>query len=197
MKEALETLALAYQYPSPGSTNALWERVNALPASPSKPLLKRFLQATSGLRLAEREELHTRTLDLTPLTAPNLGYAVYGEDYRRGRFMAELSAEYARLGVDGQGEIPDHLIPVLRYLSVAEEPLPELLQLLQPALQQIHHTLKTLEPKNPYLLLIEATLEAVRPYAKLAADATAKSLQLPTAVGSLFGQLPFWKGGHK
>jgi nitrate reductase delta subunit len=194
MKEVLETLALAYQYPSPGSTNALWERVNALPASPSKPLLERFLQATSGLRLAEREELHTRTLDLTPLTAPNLGYAVYGEDYRRGRFMAELSAEYARLGVDSQGELPDHLIPVLRYLAKAKEPLPELLGLLGPALQQIAHTLRTLEPKNPYLYLLEATQGAVRPYAKPPASTPAPS---PTVLGSLFGQLPFWKGGHK
>lgn len=194
MKELLETLALAYQYPSPGSTKALWERINTLPSFSSKPLLERFLQATSGLRLAEREELHTRTLDLTPLTAPNVGYAVYGEDYRRGRFMAELSAEYARLGVDSKGEIPDHLIPVLRYLARAQEPLPELLELLGPALQQIAHTLRTIEPKNPYLFLLEATLEAVRPYAKHPASTPAPS---PTAVGSLFSHLPFWKGGHK
>jgi len=194
MKEVLETLALAYQYPSPGSTNALWERVRALPSSPSKPLLERFLQATSGLRLAEREELHTRTLDLTPLTAPNVGYAVYGEDYRRGRFMAELSAEYARLGVDSQGEIPDHLIPVLRYLATAEEPLPELLQLLEPALEQIHRTLKTLEAKNPYLLLIAATHEAVKPLVKQVAATPGQS---PVVMGSLMSSLPFWKGGNQ
>jgi nitrate reductase molybdenum cofactor assembly chaperone NarJ/NarW len=195
MNTLLETLALAYQYPTPGSTKALWERVNNLPKSASKLHLERILKAFSELKLSEREELYTRTLDLTPLTAPNVGYAVYGEDYRRGRFMSELNAEYARLGIDSSREIPDHLIPILRYLAVAEQPLPELLQLLEPALHQIIHTLKTLEPKNLYLLLLEATLEAVRPYAK--PTEASQSMQLPVVMGSLFNNLPFWKGGRE
>ncbi|WP_299431797.1 nitrate reductase [uncultured Meiothermus sp.] len=196
MDRLLKTLAMAYQYPSPGSTRALWEQVNDLPHSSSKTLLEHFLQSISELKLAEREELHTRTLDLTPLTAPNVGYAVYGEDYRRGRFMAELNSAYREWGIDCANEIPDHLIPVLRYLSVVEEPLPELLQLLQPALVQIHHTLKTLEPKNPYLWLIEATLEAVKPLTR-SAVASVQSRQLPLAMGSLLRNLSFWKGGNE
>lgn len=196
MKELLETLALAYQYPTAGSTKALWERVNALPKTRAKDLLERFLGAISEHRLSEREELYTRTLELTPLTAPYIGYAVYGEDYRRGRLMAELNAAYQALGVDPAGEIPDHLIPVLRYLAVAETPLPELLQLLGPALHQIVHTLKTLEPKNPYLLLLEGTLEAVKPYTQLAAMPEQTS-PLPVVMGSLVRNLPFWKGGNE
>ncbi|MCX7783520.1 MAG: nitrate reductase [Meiothermus sp.] len=197
MKILLETLALAYQYPQPGSTKALWERMKDLPQSRAKDLLGRFLQAISELKLSEREELYTRTLDLTPLTAPNIGYAVYGEDYRRGRLMAELNAEYLRLGIDMAGEIPDHLIPVLRYLGVAEKSLPELLQLLGPALHQILHTLKTLEPGNPYLLLLEATQDAVKPYMKQAAALSEPSAQLPVVMGSLMRNLPFWKGGNE
>ncbi|GIW36903.1 MAG: hypothetical protein KatS3mg073_1048 [Meiothermus sp.] len=196
MKALFETLALAYQYPKPGSTKALWEQVRDLPESRAKDLLERFLQAISELRLAEREELYTRTLELTPLTAPYIGYAVYGEDYRRGRLMADLNAAYAKLGIDMAGEIPDHLIPVLRYLAVAEAPLSELLQLLGPALHQILHTLKTLEPQNPYLLLLEATLEAVKPYTRPAVKPE-QSTQLPTVMGSLMRNLPFWKGGNK
>ncbi|GIW24077.1 nitrate reductase molybdenum cofactor assembly chaperone [Meiothermus sp.] len=196
MVTLLETLALAYQYPQPGSTKALWERVKNLPPSRAKDLLGRFLQAISELKLSEREELYTRTLELTPLTAPYIGYAVYGEDYRRGRLMADLNAEYSRLGIDTAGEIPDHLIPVLRYLAEAEQPLPELLQLLGPALHQILHTLKTLEAKNPYLLLLEATLDAVKPYTKQAVIAE-QSSQLPIVMGSLMRNLPFWKGGNE
>nr|WP_243454924.1 nitrate reductase [Meiothermus sp. CFH 77666] len=192
----LQTLALAYQYPTAGSTKALWERVNALPKARAKDLLERFLRVISELRLSEREELYTRTLELTPLTAPYIGYAVYGEDYRRGRLMAELNAAYLELGIDTAGEIPDHLIPVLRYLAVADPPLPELLQLLGPALHQIVHTLKTLEPKNPYLMLLEATLEAVKPYTQQAAMPE-QSSQLPIVMGSLVRNLPFWKGGNE
>ncbi|WP_337869776.1 nitrate reductase [Meiothermus sp.] len=191
MDDLLTTLALAYHYPQPGSTRALWKRLKDLPKSKSraKDLLERFLKALSGLKLAEREELFTRTLELTPLTAPYIGYAVYGEDYRRGRLMAELNAAYQALGIDAAGEIPDHLIPVLRYLAVDPEPLPELRQLLEPALHQMIQTLKTLEPSNPYLMLLEATLEAVKPYTK------APDLQLPVVMGSLFGSLS--KGGHE
>lgn len=192
MDALLETLALAYQYPQPGSTKALWERLQGLPKSSAKNLLERFLELISELKLSEREELYTRTLDLTPLTAPNVGYAVYGEDYRRGRFMAELNAEYVKLEIDTSNEIPDHLIPILRYLSIAKEPLPELLQLLEPALKKNIHTLKTLEPKNPYLLLLEATLEAVKPY-----TSRANQTHQLHVVGSLLGNLPFWKGGNR
>ncbi len=195
MKALLQTLALAYQYPRPGSTKALWDELQDLPRSRAKDLLERFLKAISELKLAEREELYTRTLELTPLTAPYVGYAVYGEDYRRGRFMAELNAEYAALGVETAGEIPDHLIPILRYLAVATKPLPELLQLLEPALQQMIHTLKTLEPKNPYLLLLEATREAIQPISKEVPASPTKAL--PVAMGSLFSNLPFFKGGRE
>ncbi len=196
MKVLLQTLAHAYQYPTAGSTKALWERVDALPKTRAKDLLERFLKAISELKLSEREELYTRTLELTPLTAPYIGYAVYGEDYRRGRLMAELNAAYLGLGIDTAGEIPDHLIPVLRYLAAAETPLPELLQLLGPALHQIAHTLKTLEPQNPYLLLLEGTFEAVKTYTQQAAMPE-QSSQLPIVMGSLVRNLPFWKGGNE
>lgn len=195
MNDLLTTLALAYHYPRPGSTKALWDELQDLPRSRAKNLLERFLKAISELKLAEREELFTRTLELTPLTAPYVGYAVYGEDYRRGRFMAELNAEYAALGIETAGEIPDHLIPILRYLAVATEPLPKLLQLLEPALRQMIHTLKTLEPKNPYLLLLEATREAIQPISKGVPASPTQAL--PVAMGSLFSNPPFFKGGHE
>ena len=182
MQELLKTLAMAYTYPTPGSTKRLWERVAALPASPAKARLERFLNALSELTLSEREELYTRTLDLTPLTAPYVAYSVYGEDYRRGTFMATMNRELAAHQVNTAGELPDHLIPVLRYLAVAPEPLPELLELLEPALNQIHHTLKVLEKHNPYLMLVEATREAVEPISK---EQSAKSRELNS-----FGPLP-------
>lgn len=186
MPPLLEALALAYQYPRLQLLPLVEEKASQAPQSPGKKRLHEFLTAFSELSLAQREELYTRTLDLTPLTAPNVGYAVYGEDYRRGRLMAQLNAEYTRLGIDTANEIPDHLIPVLRYLAVARPPLPELIEVLEAALEQIGQTLRTLEPHNPYLPLLEATRLAVQPYVRGAG---------PVTVGSLFGKLPPWKGG--
>jgi nitrate reductase delta subunit len=177
MHDLLNTLALAYQYPTPGSTKRLWDRLKALPASNPKSLLERFLNSISELTLSEREELYTRTLDLTPLTAPYIAYSVYGEDYRRGSFMAAMNRELAAHEVNTAGELPDHLIPVLRYLAVASEPLTELVELVGPALKQVHHTLKVLEKNNPYLLLIEATQQATE---ELCREQRAKSRELNT-----------------
>jgi nitrate reductase delta subunit len=80
--------------------------------------------------------------------------------------MATLNRAMLEAGIDLAGELPDHLSPVLRYLAIAPEPLPELLQILSPALKQIEHTLRTLEPANPYVGLLEATQEAVAAYVK-------------------------------
>lgn len=207
MQELLKTLALAYQYPTPGSTKRLWEQARLLPVSNTKTLLERFLSTVSELTLSEREELYTRTLDLTPLTAPYIAYSVYGEDYRRGSFMATMNRELAKHQVETAGELPDHLIPVLRYLAVAPEPLPELLELVGPALKQIQHTLKVLEKNNPYLMLIEATQQAVEPICR---EHRAESTELrkeigvplssqPSALGLLqsLSSLPAFKGGAK
>ncbi|RIH87611.1 hypothetical protein Mterra_01137 [Calidithermus terrae] len=158
----LQTLALAFEYPRQGSLGVLWEQARPLPYSPAKLHLERFLKAVSQLKLSEREELHTRTLDLSPLFAPYVGFAVYGEDYRRGAFMAALNREMRGLGLELRGELPDHLAPVLSYLAVAAEPLPELTELLEPALQAMYRTLKTMEPGNPYLHLLDAVRQAVR-----------------------------------
>lgn len=166
MNPLLETLSIAYQYPQAGSVRWLFDGLKDLPKSPAKAHLERFAQALSHLTLSEREELYTRTLDLTPLTAPYVGYAVYGEDYRRGSLMATLNRAMLEAGIDLAGELPDHLSPVLRYLAIVPEPLPELLQILSPALKQIEHTLRTLEPANPYVGLLEATQEAVAAYVK-------------------------------
>lgn len=166
MNETLELLALAYQYPQAGSVRWLFDGLKNVPKGAVKAHLERFVQTLSHLTLSEREELYTRTLDLTPLTAPYVGYAVYGEDYRRGSLMAALNRAMLEAGIALAGELPDHLSPVLRYLAIAPEPLPELLQILPPALKQIEHTLRTLEPGNPYLGLLEATQEAVAAYIK-------------------------------
>ena len=87
-----------------------------------KTNLRRFLDEVAPLGLGEWEELHTRTLDLSPQFVPYVGHSVWGESYKRGAFMAELNREMAAAGMDLYGELPDHLEPVLRYLDLVEEP---------------------------------------------------------------------------
>jgi nitrate reductase delta subunit len=161
MDKLLEALALALDYPLPGRLETLWRLWIECPRGGPKQKLERFLRQVEDLSLAEWEELYTRTLDLTPTTAPYVGFAVYGESYQRGEFLAALTRAFWEEGVDPGSELPDHLANVLRYLARAQNPLPELVEILPQALSAMHKTLKTLDAKSPYLLLLEAASEAV------------------------------------
>ena len=55
----------------------------------------------AGLRGGEEDERETT----------ELGHVVWGENYRRGAFMADLNAAMREAGVALHGELPDHLQP--------------------------------------------------------------------------------------
>jgi len=74
--------------------------------------------------------------------------------------MAKLNRAMAELDIDPEGELPDHLIPVLRYLAAAEQPLPELAEHLPTALERMIAILKEKDRGNPYLHVYEAALAA-------------------------------------
>ncbi|AEB12577.1 nitrate reductase molybdenum cofactor assembly chaperone [Marinithermus hydrothermalis] len=158
---ALEVLADALTYPAPGRLEALTRAAVRLPKGPVRRGLERFLARIETLSLAGWEECFTRTLDLTPIVVPYVGYVIYGESYQRGAFMAALKRAMEAAGVELEGELPDHLVPVLRYLAVAQHPLPDLVEVLPRAVQQMERTLATLDPTNPYRPLLEAVRHAV------------------------------------
>jgi nitrate reductase delta subunit len=147
-------LAEAFRYPSPDRLERLEEWTLDLPPGPVKNCLAGFLWKVLNLSLGEWEELYTRTWDLNPLAVPYVGFQLWGEDYRRGNFMARLRSAYREAGVELEGELPDHLVPVLQYLDRATEPLPELLEVLPQAIEKMAAALKKSERDNPYLILI-------------------------------------------
>ncbi len=152
-----DALAQAYKYPRPGHLGELQAAVEAMPSGSAKRSYERFTSLLAHLTLSEWEELHTRTLDLSPLFAPYVGYITWGENYHRGAFLAAMNRAEAEAGVDPDGELPDHLDPVLRYLGRAAEPLPELIEVIGPAVTKMHTALKKAEPHNPYVHLLVAT----------------------------------------
>ena len=58
---------------------------------PVRHAMENFLSQIGSKELSEWEELHTATVDLSPKFVPYVGHAVWGENYRRGSFMADLS----------------------------------------------------------------------------------------------------------
>jgi nitrate reductase delta subunit len=74
--------------------------------------------------------------------------------------MAQLNQALHGAGVDTDGELPDHLIPILRYLDRNSQPPPALLDVLEPAIQGMRNTLHKAEPDNPYGHLFDAIWHA-------------------------------------
>lgn len=161
-----EVLAQAFCYPEEGGAGRLAAGEACLPEGAVKRAFGAFLEKTTRLGLSEWEELYTRTLDLNPLAAPYVGFQTWGESYQRGTFLANLNRELLEWGIDTGGELPDHLIPVLRYLGVCPEPLPELIQALDPALQRMAAVLRSTEPENPYVDLLDAARELCKAHTK-------------------------------
>lgn len=155
-------MAQALRYPSRGQVARLQQGGEEMPSARVAKPFREFVQRIEALTLAEREELYTRTLDLNPVAAPYVGYQVWGDSYKRGNFMAQMNRSLRDAGVSTDGELPDHLAPVLNYLGAAEQPPPELVEALPKALTRIQSQLKKAEPDNPYILLFEAISQALK-----------------------------------
>ncbi len=164
-------LAEAFCYPAPGLLSELKDGLKALPgeAEGVKSRFHVFLDKIGHLTLGEWEELHTRTLDLDPPAAPYVGFQTWGETYQRGVFLSIMNRELLDSGIDPEGELADHLIPVMRYLGQMSEPLPELNEMLAITIRRMLDVLGSADPGNPYLDLLGATSLACKDLKKEAA----------------------------
>ncbi len=154
--EDFARLSTAFLYPAPDRLEQLREAASGIENHQAGRQYAAFVDAVAELDLAEWEELHTRTLDLSPMFVPYVGWVTWGENYKRGEFMAEMKAELEREGVPLNGELPDHLDPLLRYLAVAEPPAPELVEVFPGAVAKMTKKLKVTDRSSPYLHLLKA-----------------------------------------
>lgn len=67
------------------------------------------------------QELHTRTFDVQAITTLDLGYLLFGDDYKRAELLVNLSREHTRAGNDCGVELADHLANVIRLLALMDE----------------------------------------------------------------------------
>ncbi len=173
--EQFAFLAEALRYPAPGRLDFLKTIILDLPDGVVKTAYSQFVVGISQLSLGDWEELHTRTLDLNPPAAPYIGYQTWGDSYQRGNFMSMMSRAIAAHQVDSEGELPDHLIPVLRLLDQQEEPLAELIEVFAPAVDRIHTALEKADPTNPYVKLMEAIALTCSPTMRTAIPIASKN----------------------
>ena len=156
----LDIVARGFDYPSPGSLNRLRLDLESVDDRSVRAAMAGFVSAVEALSLGEWEELHTRTVDLSPLFVPYVGHVMWGENYRRGAFMADLQAVIRDSGTDAGGELPDHLAPALRLLAADLAPA-DLIEVFPDAIAEMRSQLKKAERANPYRHLLDAAAAAV------------------------------------
>lgn len=160
MVETYENLADLIEYP-----DTEWDaKIAAIAAD---DLLREFSSRIATLSLSEVQELYTRTFDLNPVCALEIGYHLFGENYKRGEFLANLRETEAPFDLGQENQLPDYLPVLLRLLTrLKDEDLRSSLisECLIPALDKMLASLK--ESDNPYRFLLEAlrtTLQSAVP----------------------------------
>ena len=154
-------LAEALRYPVPGLMEELQAGFSAMPVGEVRGAYGAFLGRLRRLELGAWEELYTRTWDLNPAVVPYVGYQIWGDSYQRGNFMADMSRALRECGINFEGELPDHLVPVLQYLDVCSQPIPELMEIIERSIQKMQADLRKSDQDNPYNELLDTVAQAV------------------------------------
>ena len=115
--------------------------------------LGHFAHFVSEATLTQMEELYSRSFDVQAITTLDLGYVLFGDDYKRGAILSNLNREITQAKLDTGTELADHLPNVLRLLPELkeEELVTELVaEIVAPALTRMiaEFDPKRLEQKN-------------------------------------------------
>lgn len=129
--------------------------------------LRRFREVLARDGCERLQEAYTEVFDFSPETALYLGHHLFGEESRRGAFMAHLKKRFGETGVAvPPAEVPDHLSPVLRFLDRLEpgDEADELVrECLAPAVARVRRALE--RQQSPYADVLEALADALADHA--------------------------------
>jgi len=116
MTDSYEALASLLEYPE-----GAWSLRIANAAGIGNESLHNFKAAVESLSLTDLQELYARTFDLNPTCALEIGYHLFGENYKRGEFLAHLRETEAPFDLGQQHQLPDYLPVLLRLLPRLED----------------------------------------------------------------------------
>lgn len=156
MSEKFRIFARLFEYPS----RELIEFIEKTEAPEIN--LNEFKERIIKLPMSQLEEIYTRTFDLQAICYPYAGYQLFGEDYRRGEFMAKLKEEYRSSGfVPPEDELPDHIRVIFLYLSYNPSDTVLIEECLLPVFEKFLDSFKE-NTDNPYYFLLKAIHESIK-----------------------------------
>ncbi len=116
-------------------------------------IIQEFVQFIDITEPEKIEELYLRTFDIQAVTTLDIGYVLFGDDYKRGKLLANLNQEHIAVNNDCGTELADYLPNLLRLLPkiTNDEFRNELVEIIiLPALTKIikEFDVKCIEMKN-------------------------------------------------
>jgi nitrate reductase assembly molybdenum cofactor insertion protein NarJ len=84
--------------------------------------IKKLTEAHNCLSMKEQQECYLKTFDVQAICYLDIGYVLFGEDYKRAQLLVNLQNEHKNAGVDCGSELGDHLPNVLTLLSKTTDP---------------------------------------------------------------------------
>lgn len=117
------------------------------------PEYQEFSAYVNNASQEELEELFSRTFDVQAITTLDIGYVLFGDDYKRGELLVNLNREHSEAGNNCGNELADNLSNLLRLIPKMNNPdlRNEIIEkLIMPALSKIidEFNVETVNLKN-------------------------------------------------
>ena len=113
-----EKLALLFQYPKTDYKEKVKEVETVLTELYPETLstFKQFSNFVSNSSHDEITEIFTRTFDVQAITTLDVGYVLFGDDYKRGELLVNLNREHREAANECTDELADNLANLLSLL---------------------------------------------------------------------------------
>ena len=121
--------------------------------------LSEFERFINSISHQDLQEYFVRTFEVKALCNIDVGYVLFGEDYKRGEFLVNIQSEHNKAGNDCGSELGDYLPNMLNLLpKIEDQELAKELSftVLIPAVRQMIKTF--LDKSNIYLKVLEVLL---------------------------------------
>ena len=118
------TLADIFRYPDENLSSRMEEFQSlVLEQFPEqKENVSRILDTFNSKSVRKQQEYYLKTFDVQAVCSLDIGYVLFGEDYKRAQLLVNLQTEHKAAGVDCGSELGDHLPNVLALLSKTNDP---------------------------------------------------------------------------
>lgn len=155
--EILTAYGKILKYPDEEYQEYVREWIEALKDYPEiRSHVEPFVQHVKDASLGKLEELFVKTFEMNKKRPLEIGWHLYGEEYKRGQFLVKMRDLLREQGIQETGELPDHLTQCLTALPALDSANRETFvrNYMHPAIDSIIEGFS--EEGNPYLGVVES-----------------------------------------